>query len=85
MSSVKTIGNSGQISLGKEHAGKHVLVNEIEPGVWIVKLGEFIPDNERWMYAPGVKREIDKAIQWAERNSPAASDLDALERRINGR
>lgn len=30
MAVVKTVGNSGQISLGKKFAGQHVLVDEIE-------------------------------------------------------
>ena len=32
MASIKTIGASGQITLGKEYSGKTVLVDEIEPG-----------------------------------------------------
>jgi putative transposon-encoded protein len=30
---VKSIGASGQISLGKEHAGRKVLIETPEPGV----------------------------------------------------
>jgi putative transposon-encoded protein len=30
---VKTIGSSGQISFGKQHAGRTVTVEEIEKGV----------------------------------------------------
>lgn len=32
--SVKVIGANGQISLGKQFAGRQVLVEEREPGVW---------------------------------------------------
>ena len=49
MNMIKTIGASGQITLGKEYSGRTVVVEELEPGVWMVKLGKFIPDNE-----PGV-------------------------------
>ena len=35
--SVKVIGANGQISLGKEYAGRQVLVEEREPGVWFVR------------------------------------------------
>ncbi len=38
MSVVKTVGRSGQISLGKQYAGRHALVDEIEAGVWVIKL-----------------------------------------------
>ncbi|CDI01796.1 conserved hypothetical protein [Candidatus Competibacter denitrificans Run_A_D11] len=79
---VKTVGQSGQIALGKAYAGRHVLVDELEPGVWLVKLGEFIPDNERWLHTPEAKADLDEAVAWAETHPAAATDLDALESRL---
>ena len=81
MAVVKTVGNSGQISLGKKFAGQHVLVDEIESGVWIVKLGRFIPQNELWLHSDGVKADLEEAIIWGENNSPRSSDLDQIEAR----
>lgn len=83
MATVKTVGVSGQISLGKEYAGRHVLVEKIERGVWIIKLGEFIPDNERWLHEPGVKKNLDEAVAWAENHPPNTTDLDDLEKSID--
>jgi hypothetical protein len=82
MSTVKTVGSSGQIALGKRYAGRNVLVEEVEEGVWVLKLGEFIPDNERWLHEPEVGQSLDRAIAWAEQNPPAETDLDELERQI---
>ncbi len=79
---VKTIGQSGQLSLGKQHAGRHVLVEELEPGTWLIKTGEFIPDDERWMWEPNTAAKIDRAVEWAATHPPSHTDLDALERRI---
>ncbi|HEY2737984.1 MAG TPA: hypothetical protein VGK45_06230, partial [Thermoanaerobaculia bacterium] len=62
MAAIKTLGSSGQISLGKRYAGRQAVVNELEPGVWIVKVGDFIPDNERWLHEPEVKAKIDRAL-----------------------
>lgn len=84
MRTVKTIGASGQIALGKEYAGRHVLVEEVEAGVWVIKLGDFIPENERWLHQPEVRASLDRAIRWAGENPPAETDLDELERRIEG-
>ena len=83
MSAVKTVGASGQISLGKEYAGRNVLVEQIEPGVWVVKLGEFIPDNEKWLHRPNIKEDLDEAVAWAEKQPPKPSDLDDLEKSLN--
>ena len=80
---IKTIGRSGQISLGKEHAGKMVQVEELEEGVWMIKAGEFIPDNERWLHEPEVKARLDRAIAWAESTEPSETDLDELEARLS--
>ena len=42
-------------------------VDEIEPGVWIVKVGAFIPDSERWLHEPAEKAKLDEA-------NPASAD-----------
>jgi len=82
MGAIKTVGKSGQISLGKQYAGQQVMVDEIEPGVWILKVGRFVPQSEHWLYAPEVESELDQAIDWAEKNPPQASNLTDLEKRI---
>ena len=82
MAAIKTVGSSGQIALGKQYAGRHVLVDEIEPGVWLVKVGEFVPDCERWLHEPEAKTKLDRAIAWAEANPPRESDLAELEERL---
>ena len=82
MAVVKTVGKSGQVSLGKKFAGQQVLVDEIEPGVWILKIGRFIPQNEQWLYSPTTKADLDQAVDWAEKNPPQDSDLNTLEEHI---
>jgi len=47
---VKVIGANGQISLGKQYAGRQVLVEEQEAGVWLIRTATVIPDNERWLH-----------------------------------
>ena len=79
MGIIKTIGSSGQISLGKKFAGQNVMLDEIEAGVWIVKLGRFIPDNEKWLYKQDVQAELNEAIVWAEENPPEDTNFEKLE------
>lgn len=83
-STIKTIGRSGQIALGKEFAGRHALLTEVEPGVWTIKLGDFVPDSERWIHEPSVAESLDRAIQWAGENSPAETNVDEVERKLRG-
>jgi hypothetical protein len=83
MPAIKTVGRSGQISLGKEFAGQHVLIDEIEPGVWMLKVGRFIPEAEAWLHQGPVKSELDEAIAWAEANPPTETDLHELEEKAD--
>lgn len=83
MESLKTIGPSGQISLGKEYAGRHVLVQKSQPGIWMIKLGEFIPDNERWLHEPRTKKRLKRALNWAGKNPPKKTSLKALEKKLS--
>ena len=79
MNTIKTVGSSGQISLGKKFAGQTVMLDEIDTGVWIVKLGRFIPDNEKWLHRPNVQVELHEAIAWAEKNPPEETNFEELE------
>jgi hypothetical protein len=80
---VKVIGSNGQISLGKQFAGRQVLVEEYEPGVWLIRTATVVPDNERWLQQPEAADDLEKALAWAEANAPADSDVDQLAARLN--
>ena len=79
--SVKRVGASGQISLGKEFAGRTVLVESTEPGVWVIKTARTIPDSELWLHQPEASARLDRALA-AINQQPTESDLDALERHL---
>jgi len=72
------IGPSGQISLGKEFAGRQVLVEMPAKGVWIIRTATIIPDNETWLHQPGVKSSLKKALAWAANHPAQASDTEQL-------
>lgn len=76
--SVKVIGANGQISLGKQFAGRQVLVEETEPGVWLVRTATVVPDNERWLHRTQADADLQSALAWAQANPPADADTDAV-------
>ncbi|MEJ7668417.1 MAG: hypothetical protein WKH97_06720 [Casimicrobiaceae bacterium] len=80
--SVKVVGASGQISLGKEFAGRQVLIEEAAPGVWIVRTATVIPDNERWLHTPEVAGGLSRALAWAAENPAQPTDLTAFRKRL---
>ena len=75
---IKSIGSSGQISLGKEHAGRQVLVETPEPGVWVIRTATIIPDNEKWVHTPALKKDLSAALVWAHNTPDKATDLSKL-------
>jgi hypothetical protein len=76
---VKVIGSNGQISLGKQFAGRQVLVEEPEPGVWLIRTATVIPDNERWLHEdPQTLKNLATALAWSQANPPDDSNVDAI-------
>ncbi len=82
---VKTIGASGQISIGKQYAGRTVTVEEVDDGVWVIKTARVIPENELWLHQPAEREKLDRGIAWAGKNPPRASDLESLARKLTRR
>ena len=80
--SVKVVGSNGQISLGKQFAGRQVLVEEQENGVWLVRTATVIPDNERWLHAPAAASDLENALIWAAQNKPNDEATDSILARL---
>jgi hypothetical protein len=76
--SVKVIGANGQISLGKDYAGRQVLVEEHEPGVWLVRTAIVIPENERWLHEPQAAASLQSALAWASKHKSKTTNIDTL-------
>lgn len=75
---VKLVGANGQISLGKQYAGRQVLVEEHEPGVWLVRTATVVPDNERWLHGKAVAADLCEALDWAQTHPASDDTTDGL-------
>lgn len=80
---IKTIGSNGQISLGKQFAGRQVLVEEREPGVWLIRTARVVPDNEQWLQQPSTLGDLRSAVDWAQRHPAQETDLNALTEKLH--
>jgi hypothetical protein len=76
---VKTISPSGQISLGKKYAGRTVVIDEPEEGVWHIKTAQVIPDNELWLHQEPAKSKFEAGLKWAETQPTKVTDLSKSE------
>lgn len=75
---VKVIGANGQISLGKQFAGRQVLVQEQEPGVWLIRTATVIPDNERWLHEPQAAADLERAVAWSTQTPASDEQTETL-------
>ena len=80
---IKTIGASGQISLGKQYAGRTVTVEKVEEGVWTIKTAQVIPDNERWLLDPEARARLDRALAWSDSHPQTETDLEEMAKKLS--
>lgn len=80
--SVKVVGANGQISLGKQFAGRQVMVEQQAAGVWLVRTATVVPDNERWLHTPQATSDMSNALAWAAQNPPSDAALESTLSRL---
>lgn len=75
---VKVIGANGQISLGKQFAGRQVLIEEQGTGVWLIRTATVIPDNERWLHEAPAYSDLARALAWSTQHPASDSQTDSI-------
>ncbi|MFA5598592.1 MAG: hypothetical protein WCY47_09415 [Pusillimonas sp.] len=83
MQNIKTVGKSGQISLGKAMAGMGFIMETLPGGDIILKRAVVVPMNERWLHEPAMKQRLDRADEWMRKNPPNETDLGELEDKLD--
>ncbi len=79
MYAIKTVGKSGQISLGKALAGMEFIMEALPGGDIVLKRAVVVPMNERWLHEPAMKEKLARADEWMRQNPPRETNLDELE------
>ena len=80
-----TVGNNGQISIGKEFAGREVLIEKYEDGRIVVSPGKFIPDHQQIFFTSEAKERLDEFDDWSEKNPPSDSRDNNLRAKLKAR
>ena len=78
---VKTVGRSGQISLGKRYAGKTLRLERFKDGRIVLTAVAMIPESQLWTLAEPDRSRIERGLDWAAKTNPAETDLDVLLKR----
>ena len=76
---IKTVGKSGQISLGKALAGMGFIMETLPGGDILLKHAVVVPVNERWLHEPAMKAELARADEWIRKNPAKETNLHDLE------
>jgi hypothetical protein len=77
-SAIKTVGRSGQISLGKSYAGKTLRMRRQPDGSILLTPVAVIPESQLWTLEEPHRSAIERGMAWAAENPPAETDLEEL-------
>jgi len=75
---LKRVGQSGQISIGRELAGKLLRVEQLEGGRLLLTPVVDVPESQLWTLSEPHKSRIERGLSWAAANPPQETDVDAL-------
>jgi hypothetical protein len=75
---IKTVGKSGQVSLGKAYAGKTLRMQRRDDGSILLVPVAVIPESQLWTLQEPHRSAIERGLAWAAKNPPAETDLDEL-------
>jgi len=75
---IKTVGRSGQVSLGKAYAGKTLRLQRQDDGSILLTPVAVIPESQLWTLQEPHRSAIERGLAWAAENPPAETDIDEL-------
>lgn len=75
---LKRVGLSGQISVGRELAGKLLRLEPLEGGRLLLTPVVDVPESQLWTLQEPNKSRIERGLEWAARTPADETDLDAL-------
>jgi hypothetical protein len=79
---LQMVGNSGQLSLGKQFAGRYFDVEVRDDGSILLKPMRVIPECDAWLYTAEMRERLQAADAWMDENLPSETDLESLAERL---
>jgi len=72
------VASNGQISIGKEWAGRQIRVEKVNDSEIRIVSGAFVPDQNATFHSQEAKEKLDNFNRWAKGNPPKATSATAL-------
>lgn len=82
---IKRVGQSGQISIGRELAGKLLRLEHLEDGRLILTPVVDVPESQLWTLREPDKARIERGLAWAAATPAKESDLGAVVAKVKRR
>jgi hypothetical protein len=82
---IKVVGKSGQISLGKNYAGKTLRLERRPDGTMLLTAVAVVPESQLWTIEEPHRSQIARGLTWAAEIPAKESDLDMLTKRAGRR
>ena len=81
---IKVPGN-GQVSIGKDWAGKEVQIEVLSESQILITAGAFIPDSNKTFYSKEAISQLEDFNQWSKTNEPKKTDLKKLKAKLGSK
>lgn len=78
---LKTVGKSGQISLGKSYAGKTLKLERFDDGRIVLTAVAMVPESQLWTLREPHRSKIERGLAWAASTEPKETNLENLLKR----
>jgi chromosomal replication initiation ATPase DnaA len=75
---LKRVGQSGQISVGRELAGKLLRLEQLEDGRLLLTPVVSVPESQLWTLSEPHKSRIERGLEWAAKTPAKETDVAAL-------
>ncbi len=75
---IKRVGESGQISVGRELAGKLLRVERLDDGRLVLTPVVDVAEHQLWTLREPDKSRIERGLSWAAVHTPKESNLAKL-------
>jgi hypothetical protein len=74
---IRSVTSSGQITIGAKYALKQAQVIDNGNDEILIKIGEFVPTKNAWLYEESTKKRIKESLEWM-RNHPRRENLEEI-------
>ncbi|MCX6109677.1 MAG: hypothetical protein NTZ90_08765 [Proteobacteria bacterium] len=75
---IVTVGKNGQISIGKEYAGRTLEIAFFEDGRAMLSPGRFVPDHQAIFFTPDAEDKLARFAVWEKDHPPEGTSSGNL-------